>query len=136
LLSIGDIGSNGRKSSSDLLNAKEAEDKIEEELTKIKQQLDETGLHLMFSMKHDMPNEWALMKEGKEATIKIDELRLPYFARFIAKTDQFASVQFAAKGVENLAVKIKTATPHHAFTIFPQLSTNHFVAKVGNVGSF
>lgn len=50
-------------------------------LNQISQQLNETGLHVPISLKHDMPNEWNLLKQNRLTKIKIDTSRLPYMAQ-------------------------------------------------------
>lgn len=53
---------------------------VAEQLNLISQQLNETGLHIPISLKHDMPNEWNLLVKTGTANITIDKSRLPYMA--------------------------------------------------------
>ncbi|WKA60353.1 neuraminidase-like domain-containing protein [Planococcus shenhongbingii] len=56
---------------------------VSESLKKIKQELNETGLHMALNMKHDLPNEWVLLKKKGAVELKIDKSRLPYMAQSI-----------------------------------------------------
>lgn len=49
----------------------------------IEQELNETGLHMALNMKHDLPNEWFLLKKKGTVELKIDRSRLPYIAQTI-----------------------------------------------------
>jgi hypothetical protein len=46
-------------------------------------------------MKHDMPNEWRLLKKNRTVDLKIDKSRLPYMAQSLNPTIE--SVLFIAK---------------------------------------
>jgi len=50
------------------------------QVNQINQQLNETGLHIPWSMKHDMPNEWNLFIKNGITNIIIEPSRLPYMA--------------------------------------------------------
>jgi Tc toxin complex TcA C-terminal TcB-binding domain/Neuraminidase-like domain/Salmonella virulence plasmid 28.1kDa A protein len=67
----------------------------------IKQQLNQTGLHLAINMKHDLPNEWHLLKTNGLVDLKIDKSRLPYFAQSFSPT--IDNVLFIAKVKNNPA---------------------------------
>lgn len=72
-----------------------AETVLLESLDAIKQKLSETGLHIAIDMKHDMPNEWNLLKSNGVVDIVIDKARLPYMAQaLIVSID---SLRFVAK---------------------------------------
>jgi len=60
-----------------------AENTLKEKLEEIKQQLNQTGLHIALNMKHDMANEWHLFKKNGSVDLKIDKTRLPYMAQTI-----------------------------------------------------
>lgn len=63
-------------------NLKDAAKKsVVTQLNSIHQQLNETGLHIPISLKHDMPNEFNMLKKNYETEIKIDKDRFPYFAQ-------------------------------------------------------
>jgi Tc toxin complex TcA C-terminal TcB-binding domain len=67
----------------------------------IKQQLNQAGLHLAINMKHDLPNEWHLLKTNGLVDLKIDKSRLPYFAQSFSPT--IDNVLFIAKVKNNPA---------------------------------
>lgn len=54
---------------------------LQGQLNAIGQALDKTGLHLAINLKHDMPNEWHLLKNNGSVEISIDNARLPYMAQ-------------------------------------------------------
>mgnify|MGYP001057821509 CR=1 FL=1 len=66
------------------------------QLENIKQQLNETGLHLALNMKHDLPNEWLLFKKSGTVELNIDKVRLPYLAQSI-NSAHIEQVMFLAK---------------------------------------
>ncbi|MFB9080266.1 hypothetical protein ACFFWB_23140 [Flavobacterium procerum] len=66
------------------------------QLENIKQQLNETGLHLALNMKHDLPNEWLLLKKSGTVELNIDKVRLPYLAQSI-NSAHIEQVMFLAK---------------------------------------
>ena len=54
---------------------------LKDQLNLIKQQLSQEGLHIAINMKHDLPNEWHLLKANRTIDLKIDKSRLPYMAQ-------------------------------------------------------
>jgi hypothetical protein len=71
-------------------------------LNTIQQNLSETGLHIMLSMKHDMPNEWNLLKTNYSCPIKVDYSYLPYLVK--AKTGTIAEVSlWSTKAINSLS---------------------------------
>ncbi|HYY98038.1 MAG TPA: hypothetical protein VE642_05570, partial [Pyrinomonadaceae bacterium] len=58
-----------------------AESTLKEKLVEIKQQLNQTGLHVALNMKHDLPNEWRLLKTNGAVELTIAKSRLPYFVQ-------------------------------------------------------
>jgi len=58
-----------------------AESTLKEKLVEIKQQLNQTGLHVALNMKHDLPNEWHLLKAGGMVNLTVAKSRLPYFVQ-------------------------------------------------------
>ena len=69
---------------------------LKDQLNAIKQQLvGETGLHIVLDMKHDLSNEWNLLKNNGTVDLTIDKSRLPYMAQSLAVTVE--SVMFIAK---------------------------------------
>ncbi|MCL2799555.1 MAG: neuraminidase-like domain-containing protein [Endomicrobia bacterium] len=49
-----------------------------ERLNNIKQSLKSSGLHIAINLKHDLPNEWHLLKTNGNVNLTIDKSRLPY----------------------------------------------------------
>ncbi len=78
-----------------------AETSLKDRLAEIKQQLNRTGLHVAISMKHDLPNEWHLLKKNGTVDLKIDKSRLPYMAQTIEAAIE--NVMFVAKAKDNPA---------------------------------
>ncbi len=58
-----------------------AETSLKSNLAEIKQRLNKKGLHIALNMKHDLPNEWHLLKKNGSVELKIDKSRLPYIAQ-------------------------------------------------------
>ncbi|EPC01624.1 hypothetical protein L861_16530 [Litchfieldella anticariensis FP35 = DSM 16096] len=58
-----------------------AESTMTDRLQEIKQELNQTGLHTAINLKHDLPNEWHLLKHNGSANIVLNESRLPYLAQ-------------------------------------------------------
>jgi hypothetical protein len=69
---------------------------LTERLGIIKQQLSEEGLHVAINMKHDMPNEWHMLKNKGMVDLKIDKSRLPYMAQDLNPT--LKEIMFLLKG--------------------------------------
>ncbi|MFN6590493.1 neuraminidase-like domain-containing protein [Bacillus sp. TD10] len=70
-------------------------------LKSIEQELNETGLHIGLNMKHDLPNEWHLLKNKGTVNVKIDKSRLPYMAQIL--NPAIENVMFLAKVKNNPA---------------------------------
>jgi hypothetical protein len=85
-----------REGGSGLKNA--ANGSLKDQLNSLKQLLNETGLHIALDLKHDLSNEWNLLKNNGSIDLTIDKSRLPYMAESL--TPEIASVMFIAK-VEN-----------------------------------
>jgi 5-hydroxyisourate hydrolase-like protein (transthyretin family) len=83
-----------REGGSSLKNA--ANSSLKDQLEIIKQGLSQEGLHIALNMKHDMPNEWNLLKKNGTIDITLDKSRLPYIAQTF-DTAEIESVMFAAK---------------------------------------
>ncbi|MCD9186655.1 MAG: hypothetical protein LUM44_09485 [Pyrinomonadaceae bacterium] len=60
-----------------------AEDTLLARLGKIQQELKQSGLHIALNLKHDLPNEWHLLKTNGKADFMISKSRLPYFVQTI-----------------------------------------------------
>lgn len=56
------------------------------QLNQVEQQLNETGLHTLISLRHDMPDEWHLLKKKGSTNIIIGGSRLPYLAQTLEST--------------------------------------------------
>jgi len=56
------------------------------QLNQISQQLSETGMHIPFSLEHDMPGEWHQLKTRGSVSVVIDKLRLPYMVQLVNST--------------------------------------------------
>ncbi len=75
---------------------------LKEQLNIIEQDLGETGMHLALHLKHDLPNEWHLLKKNATIDLTIDKMRLPYMVQPFANT-AIESVMFLARVKENPA---------------------------------
>jgi hypothetical protein len=83
---------------------------LKDKLAEIKQTLGETGLHVALDMKHDLPNEWHLLKTTGAVDITIDKSRLPYFSQSSATgIDNVKFVVRATSNPGNYTVKINGA---------------------------
>ncbi|PGT56989.1 neuraminidase-like domain-containing protein [Bacillus thuringiensis] len=72
---------------------------IKKQLDSIEQELNETGLHVVLNMKHDLPNEWHLLKKNGTVELKIDKSRLPYMVQTLDV--KIENVMFLAKVKDN-----------------------------------
>lgn len=72
---------------------------LKERLDSMKQELNQTGLHLSVNMKQDLSNEWRLLKTNGEIDITIDTSRLPYMAQTLDTAIE--KVLFIAKVTDN-----------------------------------
>jgi hypothetical protein len=79
-----------------------AESTLKEKLVEIKQQLNQTGLHVALNMKHDLPNEWHLLKTNGEVDLTIAKSRLPYFVQSLEDVE-IEKVTFIARVKNNPA---------------------------------
>jgi hypothetical protein len=83
-----------------------AESSLRERLANIKQQVNsETGIHIAINMKHEMPNEWHLLKKNKTVDITISDDRLPYFIQAIGGED-IDHIKFIAESPAAITLKI------------------------------
>jgi len=77
---------------------------IRTKLNEIKQAItDDNGLHYAINLKHDMPNEWFLLKKNGTIDLTLDKSRLPYMVQPF-DTAEIESVMFIAKIKDNLAL--------------------------------
>lgn len=54
---------------------------LKDRLGAIRQQLSQTGLHIALNMRHDLPNEWHLLKKNGAVDLTIGKSRFPYFVQ-------------------------------------------------------
>ena len=78
-----------------------AEDALREQLATIHQDLDKNGMHLAINMKHELPNEWHLLKKNGSIDLKIDKQRFPYMVQPLDAG--IVNVMFLAKVADNPA---------------------------------
>ncbi|MEB3103555.1 neuraminidase-like domain-containing protein [Ferviditalea candida] len=74
---------------------------VSKQLESMEQELNETGLHAALNLKHDLPNEWLLLKKNGSVDLKIDKSRLPYMAQTLDAAIE--DVMFVAKVKDNPA---------------------------------
>jgi hypothetical protein len=74
---------------------------LKERLFVLKQQLAQQGLHIAIDLKHDLANEWNLLKKNNAVDVKIDKMRLPYMAQSLDTAIE--DVMFVAKVKNNPA---------------------------------
>lgn len=75
---------------------------LKDQLHAIKQGLSQEGLHVAVNMKHELPNEWFLLKKNGIINLSLDKSRLPYMAQTF-DTTEIESVMFVAKVKDNPA---------------------------------
>jgi hypothetical protein len=78
-----------------------AETDLLDRLGQIKQELSQTGLHTLINLRHELPNEWHLLKQTSTVNLTIDKSRLPYLAQALDATIE--SVVLLAKVTGNPA---------------------------------
>lgn len=106
-----------------------SETSLRNRLAAIQQNLrvDGKGLYSLFSLKHDMPNEWNLLKSGKPATIRIDESRLPYlFLALKGNSPASVEISFVSTRAFNLVFDSKAVSfqaPSNGLSIVRMLDT-------------
>ncbi|PIE70711.1 MAG: hypothetical protein CSA22_06040 [Deltaproteobacteria bacterium] len=79
---------------------REANKSVLKQINTISQSLNQTGLHVTFNMRHELSNEWTLLKNTGTAVITIDKAKLPYIAQLVSKTS-IESVMFLANMVDS-----------------------------------
>lgn len=85
---------------------------LKDRLNLIKQQLTEEGLHVAINMKHEMPNQWNLLKTSAHVNLSIDKFRLPYMAQML--NPEIEEVMLIGKITGNpstYALKLNADTP-------------------------
>jgi len=99
-----------------------ANDELTNQIKVIKQRLDEKGLHVAINIKHDLPNEWQLLKNNASMDLLIDKTRLPYMAQPF--NPEIKSVMFIAKVEDNPANFVITVRQGNNAAIATNLSIN------------
>lgn len=56
------------------------------------------GLHIGLTMKHDLPNEWHLLKKNGNVELTIDKTRPPFMAQMAKAEAAIEKIIFLAKG--------------------------------------
>ncbi|HWW37829.1 hypothetical protein, partial [Pedobacter sp.] len=74
---------------------------LKDRLDVIRQQLSKEGLHVAVNVKHDLPNQWNLLKTAGHVDLTIDSMRLPYMAQMLNPVIE--EVMFVAKVTGNPA---------------------------------
>lgn len=74
---------------------------LNEQLANIQQDLDKNGLHMAINMKHELPNEWHLLKKNGTIDLKIGKERFPYMVQPLDASIE--NVMFLAKVAQNPA---------------------------------
>jgi hypothetical protein len=93
-----------------------------------------TGFHYAVNLRHDMPDEWHLLKRNGTVNIKIAKNRLPYFAQGLnpvidVTTTAASSVVVLAESNASPGANFKVATATANFN--QTLTTNYFKADFG-----
>ena len=87
-----------------------ATNSVKSQLAAIKQELNQTGLHVAINLKHDLPNEWHLLKRQGKVDLKLDKSRAPYVAQGLI--ERIEKVIFLAKQKNGTPlIKINTGIP-------------------------
>ncbi len=79
-----------------------AEENLKTQLNALKQGLQQQGMHIALNLKHDMPNEWHLLKQQGFVEITIEKIRLPYLLQMLTDIE-INSVLFMSKSDNNPA---------------------------------
>lgn len=93
---------------------------LSDQLANIEQALNETGLHIALSLKHDLPSEWNLFKKNNSFKLKIDKTRLPYLVQILETTPTIEDVIIIAQvsGYPNsYSIKIKKINGDETITL-------------------
>ena len=69
---------------------------LKDQLEIIKQGLNQNGLHIALNLKHDLPNEWHLLKRNGTIDLTLDKSKLPYMAQPF-DTAEIENIMFVAK---------------------------------------
>jgi hypothetical protein len=81
-----------------------ANESLKEQLAVMKQGLSQEGLHFALNLKHDLSNEWHLLKLNGAIDIVLDKSRLPYMAQPLEI--EIESVMFLAKAENSPALTV------------------------------
>ncbi|SCX05636.1 hypothetical protein SAMN05216379_103140 [Nitrosomonas eutropha] len=69
---------------------------LSKQLENITQEINETGLHVALTMRHDMPNDWHMLKKNSFVDLIITKSRLPYMIQILDKPE-IEEVMFLAQ---------------------------------------
>lgn len=58
---------------------------LNDQLENLSQAMNQTGLHAVYSMQHDLPNEWNLLNQSGAVDVTITTARLPYMVQAMGK---------------------------------------------------
>ena len=111
-----------------------AERSVAGQLNEMSQQLTETGLHIIMSLKYDLPKEWNLLKQNGSANIKIEKSRLPYFAQLLTpaisvmlvseSSVHISGLSFTSLGDSGLQkAEIRNVSLDNSFTLSGDITT-------------
>jgi Tc toxin complex TcA C-terminal TcB-binding domain/Neuraminidase-like domain len=92
--------------------------------------VNKTGLHIAINLKHDMPNEWHMLKKDGKVDMKIDKTRLPYMAQGIGAVE-IEKVIFYAKAF--ISPSPFSVTPNLPLQIEPNLFSSVIDPGFGKV---
>ncbi len=83
-----------------------AESTLKTQLNALAQELGKSGLHVGYSLRHDLPDVWHAFKTKSEASITIEKSRLPYFAQPLSTS------------IVNVVLIARFKTEPGSFTVF------------------
>ncbi len=69
---------------------------VDTKLKAIQKEFSKNGLAVLINIKHDLPNEWHMLKENLEISLTIDKTRLPYMVQSFEKVS-IENILFVAK---------------------------------------
>lgn len=94
---------------------------ISKQLKSIKQGLNKDGLHLVINLKHDMPNQWHLLKQNGNVDIMLDKSRLPYMVQGLDITEIEMMIIAKSAGDSDLSFQIDDSETNLVFNKDTQL---------------
>ncbi len=73
-----------------------ANNSVDSKLKASQKEFSKNGLAVLINIKHDLPNEWHMLKENLEISLTIDKTRLPYMVQSFEKVS-IENILFVAK---------------------------------------